>query len=646
MFKKISAVLLALVMVFCALPMASAASKDVIPVVLVSGFGATTLAQNGEAVFPPSMDKITGALGIKELTPESISALIERFTADGGAVAELSNLVLEIMEPVKMNPDGTPYYDDVVPIISGAENTSYKAFKEQDMLDYVPYTGSKFLDMEMIGDVIGDENVFNFMYDWRLDYDQTADELKAYIDDVLEMTGAKQVSIYTISQGGLVVGQYLYKYAHLGQAHNVVFDTPVLGGTTFATDLFIADPLEIKLDYVLAIVMDVMHTEMNLASLASLLDGVEIIPEAINYARNDLILPAIYSCPAFLQMVPISDFEAVKAVHLDETVNAGAIEKVERFQNGFMTHITKTFERAEQFGTTVSIKASTGFALCTNTDVYSDMIVDMQYSCGAICAPFGETFPEDYVQAVDTGKNHISPDRTVDISAGYWPDRTWVLNGLTHGAPEWCEASLALLVDLLLTDNVKDAYSHYEHPQFFESAAPTAKIKVTFENTNSNFLYTEELGEQSVLTVKNTSKKDTFIVRNIESATGAVEINYDLVEILGPGQTAYIPVVANELNSDTVTVTYTLVEEPLQSMTKEFGVTVTDSYSGAVKKDLTAETPIIDLIQKFDLKAFIFKMVIRIVGTVLSRIGFDLNSFISNGLDLGGLEDIISGIIF
>lgn len=174
MLKKILAVTMAVVMIFSAIPLVSAARRNIYPVVMVSGFGATTLAIDGEAVFPPSMDKITDALGIEEFTTESLSLLISRFSED--TVAELSKLVKEIIEPVRMNADGTSYYD-VEPIVSGAENTSLEAFTENDMLAYVPYTGSEFVDMEMIGDEIGDNNVFSFMYDWRLDYDQTADQI-------------------------------------------------------------------------------------------------------------------------------------------------------------------------------------------------------------------------------------------------------------------------------------------------------------------------------------------------------------------------------------------------------------------------------------------------------------------------------------
>ena len=622
MFKKIMALALVFVMIFSTIPMASALRRDLYPVVMVSGFGATTLAIDGEAVFPPSMDKITDALGIEEFSTESLSALFSKFTED--TVAEISKLVAEIIEPMRMNPDGTSYYD-VKPIISGAENTSLADFKDNDMLSYVPYTGSEFLDMESIGDKVGDNNVFNFMYDWRLDYDETATQLKEYIDDVLEITGAERVNLYSISQGSLVVGQYLYKYAELGQTHNVVFDTPVLGGTNFAADCLDRRPLELKLDYVLAIVADVLHTELDLASLSGILENIDIIPEAIEYGRTDLILPAIKTCPAFHQMVPISEFPAIRRARLDPVENAAVISMVERFQRGFMSNITETFERATENGSVVSIKASTGFPLCTNTDTYSDLIVDMEYSCGAICAPYGETFPEDYEQAVDTGRNHISPDRTIDLSAGYWPDRTWVLNGLTHGAPEWCPESLSLLTDLLLTDKIKDAYSHFEHPQFFESAAPTAKVRLNFENTNCSFLYAEEIGEESSIKVTNTSKEDTIIVAGLSSKTGTVSFDYGSIELLAPGQEAYIPVTAEKFGADKITLTYMNSEKPAEPITKEFAICVTDEYDGVVKTEVKTETTVGDLLDNFEIKSFILNMVIRVIRNLFARAGIEIN---------------------
>ena len=134
--KRILAAFVAVVVIFASMPFASA--TNVTPVVMVSGFGATALAKDGEAVFPPSLNTILDALGInEELTVEKALSELEIWMQDGGYIVQLSAIVERIIEAVRVNDDGTSTYD-LKPIISGAENTSLAAFKEQDMLDYVP----------------------------------------------------------------------------------------------------------------------------------------------------------------------------------------------------------------------------------------------------------------------------------------------------------------------------------------------------------------------------------------------------------------------------------------------------------------------------------------------------------------------------
>ena len=59
----------------------------------------------------------------------------------GGIEKPLRDIITSIVEPLRMNDDGTSYYD-IVPILSGAKNTSLEAFTKNDQLDLVPYTGS------------------------------------------------------------------------------------------------------------------------------------------------------------------------------------------------------------------------------------------------------------------------------------------------------------------------------------------------------------------------------------------------------------------------------------------------------------------------------------------------------------------------
>ena len=586
-------------------------AKETTPVILVSGFGATTLVKDGEAVFPPSGDALLDAVGINEdLTFEKAMSELEIWLQDEGYVVQLAAIVSRMMDNVKVNPDGTSAYN-VEPIISGAENTSLKAFREQDMLKYVPYTGSEFLDMESIADRIGEENVFNFMYDWREDYNIVADEFKEYIDDVLEMTGADKVSVYSISQGCLVVGQYLYKYAELEQTDKVIFDTPVLGGSTFVADLLTPGRTNLNFPVILSLVSDVLHIELDLTGLSSILE-TDFVLGAIDIGKLDCIMPAILPCIAFWQMVPVDMFEERASVLLDEEENAKVIEAVRKFHNGFMSNITETFEKATAHGSVISVKACTGFDLVTDTNTYSDSIVDMEYSCGAICAPYGETFPDDYVQAVDNGKNSISPDRTVDISAGYWPHRTWVFEGLFHGQAEWCPRSLALLEELLYTDNIKDAYSSYEFPQFVQSESPTSALSMRFINTNNNFLLLEDGRDEYTLVLKNVSKENPVVINLLKCDNDAVSPEFNCKIGLMPGESVNIKVSAIEAKSGNITVKYSETKNPFKTIEKKFGVTVLETYSGVSSTDNMPEND--------EYMPFIFKYLLGLIKKIYKSI--------------------------
>lgn len=579
-FKQISALIISLLIIFASMPFAAAC--ETVPVIMVSGFGATTLAQNGEAVFPPSLGKIADAVGINEnLTAEKIISELKIWMQDEGYVQALSAIVERIIEPIRVNPDGSSAYD-VKPIVSGAENTSYNAFIKNGMEDYIPYTGSEFLDMKSIAQRIGGDNVFNFTYDWRTDYNLVAEEFKDYIDDVLELTGAKKVSIYSISQGCLVVGQYLFKYSSLKQTDNIVFDTPVLGGTSFASDLFATGGVKLNMPVILKLLSDILHTEIDLTGLSDILE-TDFVSGAVDIGKS-ILLPPMQGCIAFWQLVPTEKFDDCRKAILDEEANAKVIEATLDFQNnGFMSAITETFEKATENGSEISIKACTGYTLVTPSNVYSDSIVDVKYSTGAVCAPYGESFPESYKQAVENGKNSISPDRTIDLSAGYWPHRTWVINGLMHGQVEWCEKSLGLVEELLFTHNIKDAYSSYEYPQFMESHAPTSDIAVSFVNTNSSFLLLEADRNNYTLEIKNVSLKNRFIINKIQS--DAVSVDFDFGKILLPGETLYVNVCSKDVCCGKLEITYSNAKNIFESKTKSFGISVIDSYSGVTADD-------------------------------------------------------------
>ena len=173
----------------------------------------------------------------------------------------------------------------------------------------------------------------------------------------------------------------------------------------------------------------------------------------------------------------------------------------------------------------------------------------------------------------------------VDASTAYLPDNTWFVDGLFHGQVEWCPRSLALVETLLFTDDIKDAYSSYEFPQFMQSESPTSDLSIRFINTNSNFLLLEDGREEYTMVLKNVSKEKSFVINSVECDNGAVMPEYLFKKMLLPGESLNVAVTAKEAKSGRINVAYSQAKNVFESAVKSFGITVLESYNGATAAD-------------------------------------------------------------
>ncbi len=576
------------------------------PMIMVSGFGATTLVQvnedgSEEVAFPFGADKIVSAL-TDSFSEFSTEAPLEYVKA----------IVKQLVEPIRMNPDGTSYYN-LKPIYESVEDTSYAGFVKNDALKYVPYTGSEFLDMKRVADRIGDDHVYNFMYDWRFSGDKIADMLDEYIQEVLEATGHDKVDVYSLSQGSVAVAQYLYKYADKEQVEDMVFDNPILEGSNFVSDLLAPEDEVISIDLrsVLDLVSSILHIEKSLSDLLVVLD---ILPEGmsidtvLDYAAKDLIYPIAKDSPAYLEMVIDSEYERVIADYFSNPGNEKLIAEAELVRNGYMKDVSGTFRKAEQYGIEISVISHTGIDLVTASDVISDGIVDMSTSCGAYCSPDGKPFPADYEQKVTNGKNCISPDRTVDISCGYIPERTWIIDGLYHGMIEWASNSLDLLETLFYTDDLKDAWSSARFPQFMQSNDSNSDLYMVFASTNS--LY-EVKGGAGKLVIENVSKENSMLIKSIEISGADSDVSVSLPATLKPGEKLSVTVGTSAEAFGNIKINYIESDNYLKEKVKEEAFSVTDNYSGKVIGETTED---------FVKDNSVFALVVRIILTIVNML--------------------------
>ena len=604
--KAIISFVLSVIMVFSSIAVVGVSAQDSCdcghtPMVMVSGFGATTLIKvnddgSEEVAFPFDAACITKA----------VTGNISSFNTDA-PLDFVKALLVDLIEPIRMNPDGTSYYN-LRPVYETVEDTSLEGFKKNDALKYVPYTGSDFLDMERIGKRIGDDHVFNFMYDWRLSGDKLADLLDAYIEDVLEYTGHDKVDIYCLSQGSVPVAQYVYKYADKAQVEDLVFDNPIVEGSNFVSDLLAPADEVIRLDFesILDLLEGILHIETDLSEIINVLALIPSdfdIHSVIDYAAKDLIYPIAKDSPAYIEMIIPSEYDRVIAEYYSNPGNEALVAEADKVRNGYMADVRGTFEYAAEYGIEISIISHTGIDLVTATNALSDGIVDLSTSCGAYCSADGTPFASDYVQKVDNGKNCISPDRTVDVSCGYIPERTWIIDGLWHGMIEWAPNSLELLETLFYTDSLTDAWSSARFPQFMQSNDSNSDIYMYFTSTNS--LY-EVKGGKGQLVIENVSKENEVLIDTVtfEGINGVVDIAVPVN--LRPGEKMTLTVETDKNDYGTITVTYIESDNYINTKTKTEGFSVTDNYSGKLTN--ATETSVAG--------NGIFALVIRIILTI------------------------------
>ena len=226
----------------------------------------------------------------------------------------------------------------------------------------------------------------------------------------------------------------------------------------------------------------------------------------------------------------------------------------------------------------------------SGTDKNSDGVVNVSGSCGALTSSFGETFGAEYKQAVPYKKYSISPDRTVDLSTGFYPEKTWMVSELFHGQVEWDKPSLKLVWELLMTDNIIDAYSHWEYPQFMTGEMPNSDVSLVFDCTNSGFLaYRDGKMCSDTVTLKNTSLSEAVVIKKVEAVNGTVATKDSFPMYLSAGQSVTLNIEADITDFpvyDSLRVTYTTISFSAKENTADFGISVIENYGGTVKTDV------------------------------------------------------------
>ncbi len=450
------------------------------PVILVHG-----MSQNNTYVLDENGERIKGDDGkldtgwpldidimalLKTALPSLLKAIITR--QDAGLADALYRAAFAALPNIHKDNEGNYLKNIEVPCYEVPMSELPEDVKDEYY---------KFLPVQELGEIVGEDNLYYFGYDSIGDVHKETEKLHHYIHDVvLPQTGATQIKLCHISLGGTIAIDYLEKYPEdYSLIKKVVFVEPALDGSDIIGDILIGN-ISVFYDNE-DLYENLMVTLLGETPVAYLVNMVlRILPETVlKGALKSLVKGvaevAIRPTTILWALCPTDYYEEARAIWLEDESFAKIAAEVDEFMEAranFEENLFELREAGAQLYDVVCYDVPL-FPLCkdykkTNAD---RVIHAASTSIGATFADLGTTLGEGYTAAGtycdDPAHDHLSPDGVVDATTGLLPCTTWYFKGQAHELLPQNDVALKLSIRLMTDNNMIDVYSNPEaYPQF------------------------------------------------------------------------------------------------------------------------------------------------------------------------------------
>lgn len=337
----------------------------------------------------------------------------------------------------------------------------------------------------------GIDKDYYFHYDWRLDPMEVADQLNAFVQHVENLTGHSKVNFRASSMGGVVTMAYFERYGY-DDVDACIFQCCPIQGTAVAGDL-LSRKIELNgealykygsqafppVDFgstMLTFLFDFLYY----SGLVDMVMGIgdNILANLGDRLFDELLAPIFGSMPGLWSLVPDVSYEQAKALSLDPAAQSGIIAKTDYYHYNVQSKAKEILEAAQTNGVRVMIVAGCGLQrtpLVATMNSDSDATVDTQYaSVGATVAPLGQTLGAGYIQKINDGHNHVSPDMTIDASTCALPEHTWFIKDMLHANSH--DGIRALYNWFTYSDEYYNVYSNPNYTQFLQNDKPNLRV--------------------------------------------------------------------------------------------------------------------------------------------------------------------------
>ncbi len=481
--KKITAILMSVIMLASTFSFFAFAQADTTPVIFVDGIGSsnTVNTETGETVFPPSADSIVA--GVKDAVLPLVGSMVD---GNYEEVSEpLCNALVTIFDGMACDENGNPVYPT---------ESEYVFPSAEEILGGEIAENNKNLGFD------ADEVVY-FSYDWRMDMQTVASQLDELIQLVKNTTGADKVNLVGFSMGSCVVTTYLHDFGY-EDVKDVVILSGAFNGVSTCGEPFSG---QIAFDSAGMVTFlktmlgngfgdNLLKTLIDVLNQSGLLDKVLDFTEELNYAILDDVyekgLKTTFArMPGIWSVVPYNMYDSAKELLIGDNVTAEFEAKIDYYHNEVQANNKEILDGVTENGGHLAIISKYGSTIppvCVSQLNIGDMVIDTVYtSYGATCADADKTLGETYIQAVDCGHNHISPDNMIDASTAEYPEYTWFIKDLMHA--DHTAAQWELIRFIFASENQPTVNDSEAYPQFLISLEDESIVPLTKDNDTEKY---------------------------------------------------------------------------------------------------------------------------------------------------------------
>lgn len=480
--KKVISILLCAVMIIgCTVPCFAAGTSSApagqkkcdSPVILVRGMDFTGLTLDIGTENARGAVKSVSAGDIFKTVLKVLTTTALTLSLDKG-VEKIIDFVRDIMGSLACDENGDSKYNVTTVTYDGSVAEHPELYDVEDAT-------CEYGMVKTLADVYGAENIYFYVYDWRLDPYENADDLDAVIDLALsEHPGKDKVDIVCCSMGGMQTSVYMGKYGY-SRINKVMFMSAAFLGAYVATDMF-RGKVEITADNLNNYCTYAARDNEKLGKLVNFASKTGIFKLAQKLAKkfvdryaetaySEFLLDTFGTMPGFWSLVlPESYDDCMAYMFPDDAAKqkyAGVIEKAERL-HALATEREDMLRQAAADGVSITVTANYNIPLIPvyeRAGVNGDGILETEPMSGfAKVAPYGQK-----LEGVTSGK-YVSADLAVDTSSCLFPDYTWIIKGAPHVSGSMNTDYADFLVWLVGFDGQPTIDSSILYPQFMLSS--------------------------------------------------------------------------------------------------------------------------------------------------------------------------------